>query len=70
MFLTVSKGRSLALADQNKQRFQGQARGEGVRGRSKEGKLPVNPREGEPGHLPLSARAPMPWGDLGVPLPC
>lgn len=69
MFLTVSKGKSLALADQNKQRFQGQARDEGVRGRSKEGKLPVSPREGEPGQPPLSARAPMSRGDLEVP-PC
>lgn len=29
MFLTVTRGRSLAFADQNKQRFQGQIRGEG-----------------------------------------
>lgn len=60
MFLTVSKGRSLALADQNKQRFQGRARGEGIRGRSEKGTLPVSLREGEPRHPPLSAPAPMP----------
>lgn len=70
MFLTLSKGRSLAPSDQNKQRFQGQVRGGGVRGRNKEGTLPVSPREGEPGHPPLSAPARMPRGGVGVPLPC
>lgn len=69
MFLTLSKGRSLAPSDQNKQRFQGQVRGGGVRGRNKEGTLPVSPREGEPGHPPLSAPAPCPGEVSGCPCP-
>lgn len=70
MFLTVSKGRSLAPADQNKQRFQGRALGEGIRGRSEEGTLPCQPQR-------RRARAPAPKrpgphapAGLGEPLPC
>lgn len=69
MFLTVTRGRSLALADHNKHRFQGQARGQ-ERRKGSGNPLSARPGEGEPGCPPPSVPAPSaPGRGPGCPCP-